>query len=610
MGMPLFYNSYDGDREYDADSMTEWLLPFFTTGIFNGGMQVKANGNMSVNVGAGYCNIGGKTKHFEEETTLDIEIASGTLNRIDNVVLRRDDANRDIYLMIQKGGNAKTPSVPKIVRDGAIYDLKLAEIFIAAGTIKITQANITDCRMLSDVCGWVVATVDEIDFTQIQAQFDCYLEQFEEDQVDEFTRWFDGIKKQFTDDAVGGLQTQINETKQKMDNLTPGDIGAVPENDLTTSYMYSGNMASAGWYRIAVYHEDGSVPVSQGSLSPSCGISLKRLYNNNRGEYHKVELRALYQRSSFREISGYSDVHLLTKVRHVWDNNDKSMYIEVYYAGTKQNQISVTIEDNKTSYIRHWTAITPILTSESVDGVTVYSTVNLTANTLGSVSNAERAMVADKSPFLLTSSSSVNITPADGHIAYSYAINGSDTGVLPYGSNANAVMTVSRHPGKYYAQFGFSSNNNLYYRSTSNHDLDNSIRWNKIAFDGEVLFSGKSSTTSFPSATLAKSIAGFKRVKVYYSPVIGWYSASTPTDMLIGEAQVYLSALGSYVAKIHMPYTCGYEQYFCMTEMNIEGNKLNVWCDNYLNNGAVYEDNGGGTLPYKGVVTKVIGYYD
>jgi hypothetical protein len=26
-----FYNSRNGDRVYNADSMSEWLLPFFTT---------------------------------------------------------------------------------------------------------------------------------------------------------------------------------------------------------------------------------------------------------------------------------------------------------------------------------------------------------------------------------------------------------------------------------------------------------------------------------------------------------------------------------------------------------------------------------------------------
>ena len=50
----MFYNSKNNDRVYDADDMTEWLKPFFVTGIFNGGMQVTANDNMSVTIAGGY----------------------------------------------------------------------------------------------------------------------------------------------------------------------------------------------------------------------------------------------------------------------------------------------------------------------------------------------------------------------------------------------------------------------------------------------------------------------------------------------------------------------------------------------------------------------------
>ena len=87
-----FWNS-DSDRYYDADSMGDWLRPFFRNGVFNGQMQVTANDNMSVTVAAGYGYINGKHRHFLTPTTLDLEIASGTLDRIDSVILRRNIRN-------------------------------------------------------------------------------------------------------------------------------------------------------------------------------------------------------------------------------------------------------------------------------------------------------------------------------------------------------------------------------------------------------------------------------------------------------------------------------------------------------------------------------------
>lgn len=180
-----FWNS-KSDRYYDADSMGDWLRPFFANGVFNGQMQVTANNDMSVTVGAGYGYINGKHRHFLTPTTLDLETASGTLHRIDNVILRRDDTNRMIYLMIAKGGNASSPTAPPLTREGPIYDLKLAEIYIAAGTVKITQAEITDTRMTSAVCGYVAATVKEIDFTQISAQFEQYFTNYRKNISDKF----------------------------------------------------------------------------------------------------------------------------------------------------------------------------------------------------------------------------------------------------------------------------------------------------------------------------------------------------------------------------------------------------------------------------------------
>ncbi|MBD5547512.1 MAG: hypothetical protein HDQ97_08945 [Lachnospiraceae bacterium] len=199
-----FWNSKK-DRYYDADSMGDWLRPFFVNGVFNGQMQVTANNDMSVTVGAGYGYINGKHRHFLTPTQLDLETASGTLNRIDNVILRRNDTERMIYLLIVKGGNAAKPVSPPLVREGPIYDLKLAEIYIAAGTVKITQAEITDTRLITDVCGYVAATVKEIDFTQISAQFEQYFTNYRKNISDKFQSFVQDVDN-YNDQAAAALE--------------------------------------------------------------------------------------------------------------------------------------------------------------------------------------------------------------------------------------------------------------------------------------------------------------------------------------------------------------------------------------------------------------------
>lgn len=208
-----FWNSKK-DRYYDADSMGDWLRPFFANGVFNGQLQVTANNDMSVTIGAGYGYINGKHRHFLTPTKLDLETSSGTLDRIDNVILRRDDTNRRIFLMIQKGGNASSPTAPDITRVGPTYDLKLAEIYIAAGAVRITQAEITDTRMNSDVCGWVAATVNEIDFSQVTAQFNEFFKQYKESIISQYQAYIASIG----DTEEAARQTYI-EMKSKLDGL-------------------------------------------------------------------------------------------------------------------------------------------------------------------------------------------------------------------------------------------------------------------------------------------------------------------------------------------------------------------------------------------------------
>ena len=185
-----FYNSQDGDRVYDASSMEEWLRPFFVTGVFNGSLQVTADGTaMAVTVAPGYVNIKGKTRYFESANVLEIAPASGSFSRIDNIVVRRDDANRNIVLDVVTGTAAASPTPPAPTRTDSVYELVLARVTVGVGALNISQANITDKRPNTSVCGWVVSTVTEMDFSQFVAQFEAFFEQFKEGTLEDFTQW-------------------------------------------------------------------------------------------------------------------------------------------------------------------------------------------------------------------------------------------------------------------------------------------------------------------------------------------------------------------------------------------------------------------------------------
>lgn len=207
MDYPLFYNSVNDDRTYDADSFSDWLKKFFTTGVFNGELQVTASGGMGISVSAGYVNINGKVMQFAA-TPLTVGTADGTYYRIDSVIIERNDTDRQFYIKIVQGSTGAESSVQGVtpVRSGAVYQLVIARIKVKPGATAITQADITDTRANASLCGYVAGTVTQMDFTQFNAQFDAYLEAFKTGQQADFDTWFANLQYDLDGDVAGHLE--------------------------------------------------------------------------------------------------------------------------------------------------------------------------------------------------------------------------------------------------------------------------------------------------------------------------------------------------------------------------------------------------------------------
>ena len=133
-----------------------------------------------------------------------------------------------------------------------------------------------------------------------------------------------------------------------------------------------GNVTAKGWYRIAKAvgnHNENS-----------CVISIKRGYNLPAPEYQKVQFLTSWTYKKFVSLAAYSRAHIWTQIRHTHDSASSTEYIEIYQdRDTYANSWLITIEDALSAYSneKSWTAITPVLTSETVSGVTVNASLNL-----------------------------------------------------------------------------------------------------------------------------------------------------------------------------------------------------------------------------------------
>lgn len=170
-----FFDSVGGDRKYNADDISNYFLSLISNGVFATPatcMQVVASSGMTVNVSPGWGFVRCKYIHNTTYESLTLEPANMLYNRIDRIVIRLDPASRSITLAVKKGEVAMSPAPPELTRvsDG-IYELSLAQIAVNAGVVELIQADITDERPDTNVCGYVTGLIDQIDTTNLFAQF-------------------------------------------------------------------------------------------------------------------------------------------------------------------------------------------------------------------------------------------------------------------------------------------------------------------------------------------------------------------------------------------------------------------------------------------------------
>lgn len=213
----LFWDDENGDRTYESSSFERWLKKFFTTGVFLNDLMVSASDGMTIGVSGGYANVDGKVRFWDNTTNFTLEPANSTYPRIDTIVITRDEVERTVQLEAVKGqysGNNPVATAP--IRNTEKHQLVIAQILVSAGVTTITQADITDTRADSELCGIVACAVEKYDFGQWSAQFRAEIAQFKGENLEAFTTWFNNIKGQLSTDAAGHLQNEIDELAKSL----------------------------------------------------------------------------------------------------------------------------------------------------------------------------------------------------------------------------------------------------------------------------------------------------------------------------------------------------------------------------------------------------------
>lgn len=213
------------DRAANSQVMADWMSHYFSNGVFGNettgsyGFGVStASAGMNIIVSPGACNIQGRFGYDTAATTLTLEDASTTYDRVDAVILRLnlETDTRAIYLTVLKGTPSDRPVAPTLQRDSTIYDLKLAEITVKRGSTSVPQAYIKDTRLNTTDCGLVAVPLKTFDTDTLYQQLQAALTQITVTDQAEFQEWFDHIREILDDNVAGHLQNEIDDLSESL----------------------------------------------------------------------------------------------------------------------------------------------------------------------------------------------------------------------------------------------------------------------------------------------------------------------------------------------------------------------------------------------------------
>ncbi len=232
--MPVF------DRAEEASFFAKYFSQFISNGVFpnpSTNMQVLATTDMQIKVDIGVCYINGYMGWVEQAETFEIE-ESDVQARIDRIVARLDFADRSIKLFVKKGTAQGNPAAPALQRDYNIYEIALADVRVNANAIEITQANITDLRLNTELCGVVANQLQHVDTTTLFNQYQDWLNRITNDAetalalkkqefntelndlksefTDNFNTWFKNVQIILSGDVAGNLLVKINNNEERI----------------------------------------------------------------------------------------------------------------------------------------------------------------------------------------------------------------------------------------------------------------------------------------------------------------------------------------------------------------------------------------------------------
>jgi len=209
-----FYNSYQGDRKYDAEDVNKILDGLVNYGVYASVGKIFAvtpGTGMQVLIDTGRAWLNRTWNENDAIMSLRIPTADMTLSRIYAVVIEIN-SHQDVRtnsIKLVPGLLATAPERPAMIKSETLNQWALAYVTVGPRVTEIRQSDIV-----------VVVGMSETPFVTgiIQtARLDALFQKWEGD----FIGWLESLQDILDDNVAGNLLNLINKAENRLDALTP-----------------------------------------------------------------------------------------------------------------------------------------------------------------------------------------------------------------------------------------------------------------------------------------------------------------------------------------------------------------------------------------------------
>lgn len=160
---------------------------------------------------------------------------------------------------------------------------------------------------------------------------------------------------------------EISDVRNDLTNHThtASEVGAVSTSEFAKTFSsYTSNITGKGWYRVA------KIPSNYGSNS--CEFVITTDYANNYPMQCKLKYVNAHTTHKIYalDVLMYNNSNVIKNARITTDGTNS--YLEIYYISSARNTVKIDVMDCDNITGKLWSAIEPVATSETVDGVTVH----------------------------------------------------------------------------------------------------------------------------------------------------------------------------------------------------------------------------------------------